>query len=133
MPEGGMMIRGSRRKPSLLVQVIAVVALLMALPLTFEYLRQASFKRSWLASQVQLQQELATAQVEHSRLEARQAYVQTDAYVEEAARSKLKLARPGEVAVIVVGTVAALQPAPAAQPTPAPAPLPWWRALFRGG
>ena len=115
-----------------MVQVIALAALLLAVPLTVEYLRQGEIRRQWETSRAQLQESLSTAEALNRELATRKAYVQSDAYVEEAARSELKMARPGDVVVVVVGT----EPAPEAnqlgKPTGTATPAPWWRAVFGG-
>ena len=121
---------GSRRKPSRVAQAVVVLALLLLVPLAIEYTRQAALRAQWLQAEVQLEADLATAQSLHATLEARKAYVQTDAYVEEAARANLKMARPGEVVVIVVGTQPPAVKALIAEPTGTATRAPWWRSLL---
>src|SRR5438309_2188355 len=60
----------------------------------------------WRQTQV-LQAEVDAQRTETGRLEKRKRYVQTDEYVEAVARRDMKMAKPGEVAVI-----ATLAPAP---------------------
>src|SRR5438552_2746604 len=74
----------------------------------------------WRQTQV-LQAEVNAQRVEMERLEKRKRYVQTDEYVEAVARRDMKMAKPGEVAVI-----ATLAPTP--QPTGA-APREWWQQV----
>ena len=71
----------------------------------------------WRQTQV-LQAEIDAQRTEMERLQKRKQYVQTDDYVEAVARSDMKMAKPGEVAVI--GTVL-----PTPQPTGTP-PSSWW-------
>ena len=71
----------------------------------------------WRQTQV-LQAEVDAQRTETGRLEKRKRYVQTDEYVEAVARRDMKMAKPGEVAVIATF-------APVAQPTGA-APRDWW-------
>ncbi|NPV09149.1 MAG: hypothetical protein HPY83_14450 [Anaerolineae bacterium] len=121
---------GSRRKPSRLVRAIVVAMALMIIPLGVEYARQSGVKRQWLEAEKQLLVEKATAQALQAELEERKAYVQTDAFVEEAARSRLRMAREGEVLVVLVGR--APGPALALDP-PAPATPTvesWWARLI---
>ena len=74
----------------------------------------------WRQTQV-LQAEVDAQRTETGRLEKRKRYVQTDEYVEAVARRDMKMAKPGEVAVI-----ATLAPAP--QPTGA-ASRDWWEQV----
>ena len=120
----------SRRRPAPMAQAILALALVLLVPLAIEYTRQAALRSQWLETEAQMQAELATAQALHATLEARKAYVQTDAYVEEAARAKLKMARPGEVIVVVVGTQPAAVALPTPQPTATPTEAPWWRRVL---
>jgi cell division protein FtsB len=124
---------GNRRKPSRLVRALMVIMALMIIPLGVEYTRQSVLKQQWQDAEAQLLQERATAQAVHDQLEERKAYVQTDAYVAEAARGRLRLARQGEVLVALVGTAPAV-PIPTLQLTPTPSPTPtpqsWWASLF---
>jgi len=103
----------SRSKPSRLVRAIIFLAVLMLLPLALAYYRQADVKREWLQAEERIGVEMATEQAVQATLESRKAYVQTDAYVEEAARAQLKMARPGEVVIIVVTPRATLAAATA--------------------
>ncbi|MGI6209278.1 MAG: hypothetical protein ACOYEW_13835, partial [Anaerolineae bacterium] len=79
---------GNRRKPSRLVRALMVIMALMIIPLGVEYTRQSVLKQQWQDAEAQLLQERATAQAVHDQLEERKAYVQTDAYVAEAARGR---------------------------------------------
>jgi cell division protein FtsB len=90
-----------------------------------------SFEAERLGNQV------AALQARHQALEKQLQYVQTDAYVEEVARTQLKWARPGETVVVVM-------PIPKAAPIPAPGTsvasgdraaavspwFSWWTTLF---
>ncbi|MHB0875323.1 MAG: FtsB family cell division protein [Anaerolineae bacterium] len=113
-----------------MTQAIVVLAILMLVPLAIEYVRQASLKHQWQAADAQVAAELATAQAGNATLEARKALVQTDAYVEQAARENLKLARPGDVVVIVAATPHLPTPAPTLTPLPTATPSSWLESLF---
>jgi cell division protein FtsB len=84
-------------------------------------------------------QQLAGVTAEHDRLEEELAYVRSDAYVEEIARTQLKWSRPGEKTVILVSedpqqnipTPAIELAAQAAQrPAENPGWLDWWFLFF---
>ncbi|MEW6280908.1 MAG: septum formation initiator family protein [Candidatus Eremiobacterota bacterium] len=68
-----------------------------------------------------LDSEIAVLKQQNSILDQRVSYLRTDAGVEEVAREKLGLVRPGEVAFVVVPALAAdLPDAPVYVPRPAP-------------
>lgn len=70
-----------------------------------------------------LQLELVQLQRRHDRLAALRTYMQTDAFIEAGAREN-GLVRPGEIAVVQVGTAAGSAP-PTLQPGEA-----WWQRYF---
>jgi len=90
-----------------------------------------------------LERAVATQQARHDYLTATLAYVQTDEYVEEWARTEAKMVKPGEVLVIPVAGSIDAEPAstPTAPPEEAAPPLRddrpfwvvWWRALTGSG
>ena len=72
-----------------------------------------------------LREEITTLQRRQARLAALHTYMQSDAFIEAAAREN-GLVRPGEIAVVQV--------APAAGETPALRPGdPWWHRYFSEG
>jgi cell division protein DivIC len=73
-----------------------------------------------------LRTEITELQARYERLDALKAYLNSDEFIESAAREQLGLVRPGETGFITIAS----QPAP----TPAPGdPQPelWWDALLR--
>ncbi len=73
------------------------------------------------------------------RLQQRLDYVQSDAYVEEVARTQLKWSRPGETVVVIVSPPAVAPAIPKADQPPAvkptseqPAWKQWWNIFFEG-
>ena len=72
--------------------------------------------------QQQLREEIVTLEAHQRRLDALRAYMQTDEFIERAARDE-GLVRPGDISVVVVA------------PTPAPSSDgassgPWWERYF---
>jgi len=124
-------LRRERRPISRLVRAIVVLAFLCVIPLAIEYARQVGLKRRWIEAELELQARATQVWAEHATLEACKAYVQTDQYVERAAREKLKMARPGEVVVVVVGTRESVPLQSTVQATPAPTEGSWWKSLFQ--
>ena len=113
------MTLGSRRKTSRLAKAIMVAMALMTIPLAVEYGRQSVLRQHWLHTEETVIAERATAQALKDDLLSQKAYVQTSAYVEAAARSRLRMSRPGEVLVVLVATPT---PAPTLEPTATTAP-----------
>jgi len=77
----------------------------------------------------QVRREIAQLDRDHEQLAAVRDYLQSDEYVEDAARRTLGLVKPGETLVIVSGT----SPTPEATPTPGAQLSPvaeWWKQLF---
>ncbi len=91
-----------------------VVMALMTIPLGVEYGRQSSLRQQWLHTEQTVIAERVTAQALKDELLEQKGYVQTAAYVEAAARSRLRMSRPGEVLVVLVATPT---PVPTLEPT----------------
>ncbi|MEA3309357.1 MAG: septum formation initiator family protein [Chloroflexota bacterium] len=97
------------------------------------------FSRAWALRQELQQQEtllhpLLTAEAnQHATLEARLEYVQSAAYVEEWARTRAKMTRPGEVLVmpLLPTPTATLLPTPTATPAATPTPAPFWQRWWQ--
>jgi len=98
----------------------------------------SAFSHAWQTNQA-LTAELATlepmltaAQMEQDALRAQMAYVQSDEYVEDWAKSHAKMALPGDVLIVSVPVT----PSPtvrvpvAGTPTPEPTAEPFWTALW---
>lgn len=130
--------RSQRRGGPLLSRSRAVTLLVMVVAASF----LLDFgRRAWdiyrLGRQVEaLGQQVEAARAEQARLQARLAYVQTDAYLEEAARDILRWTRPDEVQVIILPVPQGSPPSPA-ESVEGSASLPywrlWWQLLFGPG
>ena len=122
------MTLGSRKRTSGMVKAIMVLMALMVIPLGVEYGRQASLRQQWLRTEQDVLEERATAQALKAELLEHKAYVQTAGYVEAAARSRLRMSRPGEVLVVLVATAT---PVPTLEPTETPTrePESFWDRL----
>ena len=98
--------------------------------------RQIALGRRMRIEEQRLEQLVATEQARHDELVAQSEYVGSDEYVEDWARAEARMAKPGEVAVVVVREEAE-EPNVDTQPTPTPEPTAasLWaklRALFLG-
>jgi cell division protein FtsB len=96
-----------------LTQFIAIVVITISFFLVVDFARRTATIYRIKSEAVRLEEEVAEARARSEALEARLRYVQSDAYVEELARTQLKWARPGETVVVVMAT-------PQAVPTPPP-------------
>jgi hypothetical protein len=120
-----------QRKPSRMAQAVAILALLLTVPLGIDYMRQSSLKRDWQTAAERTGSDLATAVSASATFEARKAFVQTDAYIEQAARSQLKFAYPGETLVVVsTGATPMAEELPEPAVTPERAPASWLERLL---
>ena len=119
-------------------QFVAIVVITVSLFLVIDFGRRTAANYQIKAEATLLEKEVADSQSQHTALEARLSYVQSDAYVEEIARTQLKWAREGETVVVVMATP---QPEPQAPTDGQPAAIngvvpesPWqaWWLLFFG-
>jgi cell division protein FtsB len=116
-------------------QFVAIIVAIVALSLVIDFGRKAAINYRIQREVDRLEQEVAAARQEQQRLLTLKAYVQTDEYVEKAAREELRWARLGE-AVIIVRPIARQAPPPAQEAIlstePAGAKSYWreWWALF---
>jgi len=97
--------------------------------------RQLVLARQMRAEEIRLEQAVAAEQSRHDELAAQLKYVKSDEYVERWARAEAKMAKPGEV-VVVLTADADGESAVAPQPTPPPEPearpfwVEWWGLVF---
>lgn len=84
--------------PHLTILVVCVVAVYFIVGFFGKSLD--SYRMSQRAAAVR--QEIAVLEAGNRELQARIAYLQSDAFVETAARNKLNLARPGDRSVVIV-------------------------------
>ncbi len=96
-----------------LTQFIAIIVITISIFLVVDFARRTATIYRIKSEAARLEEEVAAARAQSEALEARLHYVQSDAYVEEIARSQLKWAQPGETVVVVMAT-------PQAVPTPSP-------------
>lgn len=94
-----------------LTQFIAIIVITISIFLVVDFARRTATIYRIKSEAARLEEEVAAARAQSEALEARLRYVQSDAYVEEIARSQLKWARPGDTVVVVM-------PTPQAVPTP---------------
>jgi cell division protein FtsB len=113
------------------VGVIISVAIAVVGGLAWGFGRQLVLARQMRIEERRLEQMVAAERARHDELVAQLEYVRSDEYVEHWARAEAKMARPGEVAV-VVPTDLDDQPAVDTQPTPTPEPQsrPFWVELW---
>ena len=120
-----------------LTHFIAIIVITIALFLAVDFARRTAATYNIKNEAVRTAEEVSAAQARHQALQRRLRYVQSDAYVEEIARTQLKWVRPGEIAVVVMATPQPT-PLPAAQAESTPADIPppqspwqaWWLRFF---
>ena len=78
-----------------LTQFIAIVVITISFFLVVDFARRTATIYRIKSEAVRLEEEVAEARARSEALEARLRYVQSDAYVEELARTQLKWAQPG--------------------------------------
>ena len=118
-------------RSQLTVGVTITIAFVIVAGIAWGFGQQLALARQMRAEEVRLEQMVAAEQTHHDDLVAQLEYVRSDEYVEHWARGRQKMARPGEVAV-VVPTGLGEEPAGDTQPTPAPEPetQPFWVELW---
>ena len=119
-------------------QFVAIVVITVSLFLVIDFGRRTAASYQIRDEAIRLENEVAASKSQHAALEARLSYAQSDAYVEEIARTQLKWAREGETVVVVMATP---QPGPQSPAEGQPAAIngvvpesPWqaWWLLFFG-
>ena len=120
-----------------LTQFIAIIVITISVFLVVDFARRTATIYRIKSEAARLEQEVAAARAQSESLEVRLRYVQSDAYVEEIARSQLKWAQPGETVVVVMATPQALPtPSPGRQYATTGGPPPeqpwqaWWLKFF---
>ncbi len=108
-----------------------VVALAIVGGIAWGFGQQLTLARQMQAEETRLEQTVAAEQDRHDELVVQLEHVRSDEYVEHWARAKLKMAKRGEVAVVVV-TDADEEPADDTQPIPTPDhdSQPFWVELW---
>ena len=122
-------------RSQLVVGVSIVFALAIVGGLTWRFGQQLVLARQMWAEEVRLEQVVVTEEARRQDLVTQLEYVKSDEYVEHWARKEVKMAKPGEVAVVPLvsaGEGPSGDEQPAATPTPEPRPfwVEWWESLF---
>jgi cell division protein FtsB len=112
------------------VGVAAVIAVAVVGGLAWGFGQQLVLARQMRQEERRLEQLVAAEQARHDELVAQSEYVGSDEYVEHWARAEAKMARPGEVAVVVLtdsgaGSDVDVEPTP----TPEPEARSFWATL----
>jgi cell division protein FtsB len=119
-------------------QFIAIIVITISLFLVIDFGRRTAASYQIKDEAARLEKEVTAAHAYRAALEARLNYVQSDAYVEEVARTRLKWAREGETVVVVMATPQAAPQSPSGDRPPSTNGIvprsPWqaWWLLFFG-
>ena len=92
--------KSDRRSLLPVSQLVLVAIITFALLIGYDFSRRLATNRRIAADYAQLQAEITNLEAQQADLKAKKAYVDSDAYVENWARSEGKLVRPGEHLVI---------------------------------
>lgn len=120
-------------------QIMAFIGLILVGYFVIGFTRVALISHQLRNTKAELEAEVAALQEEVATLEAQKAFVQTDEYIEQAAREEFKLSRPGDQVVVpIFPEEERVAPQETAQPqVPQPAtPTPqepwqaWWELFF---
>jgi len=118
-----------------LAQVMAFIGLILAGYFLVGFGKVALVGHQLRNSKAALQAEVAALEQDVADLEAEKAFVQTDEYIEQAAREEFKMSRPGDQVVVPLfedDEVISSQQAPQSAPPALTEPWRAWWALFFG-
>lgn len=120
-------------RDQLAFSVATVIVLAVMGALVWGFGRQLALARQMRAEEIRLEQAVAAEQARHDELTAQLEYVKSDEYVEHWARAEAKMAKPGEVVVVLAAdteSVAAPQPTLSPEPEARPFWVEWWELAF---
>jgi cell division protein FtsB len=125
--------RPEHRRVFTLTQLVIVFAIVSVLWLALDFSRRVVSAQRIQAETARTREQVSYESTRQVELQDELAYAQSDAYVEDWARSDMKMVRPGEHLVIPIfpTPVPAAPAAPEAPPAP---PSPWtvWTTLLFG-
>jgi cell division protein FtsB len=109
----------SRNRLATLVAIVAVIAIVGTI--VWGFAQQLALARQMRDEENRLALAVATERARNDELVAKLEYVQSNAYVEEWARTEARMAKPGEVVVVLVDETAD-ESTTEAEPSPSPEP-----------
>jgi len=109
------------KRNQIAVGVAVAVAVAVVGGLMWGFAQQIALARQMRMEEQRLEELVAAGQARHEELVGRAEYVRSDEYVEHWARAEARMARPGEVAVVVLADEGE-EPAAKAAPTLTPEP-----------
>jgi cell division protein FtsB len=126
------------KRSQLAVGVAVTIAMAIVGGLAWGFGQQLMLARQMRSEESNLERLVAAEQARHEELAAQLEYVRSDEYVEHWARAEAKMARAGEIAVIVLadsdeGPADDGQPAPTPEPEAKPFWVEWWELVFPPG
>ena len=125
--------RPERRRVFTLTQLVIVFAIVSVLWLALDFSRRVVSAQRIQSETARTREQVSYEATRQVDLQNELVYVQSDAYVEDWARSDMKMVRPGEHLVIpIFPTPAPVDPAAPAPPPTAPSPWTVWSTLLFG-
>ena len=117
------------------VGIAAAIVAAIVVGIVWGFGQQIARARQMRAEELRLEQAVAAKQAYHDGLVVRLEYVHSDEYVEQWARKDAKMARPGEVVVVVLDDAATdpstgATPATDAEPESRPFWVELWELIF---
>ena len=107
------------------------VAIAIVGGLVWAFAQQLALARQMRLEEQRMERLVAAEQERHDRLASQREHVRSDEYVEEWARVEAKMARPGEVPVVVLeGPEESTAQPSQSTPTPTPQAQPFWAELW---
>lgn len=119
--------RGGRIAIGIILSIVVVIVGSVA----WGFTQQIARARQMRTEEIHLEQTVTARQVHYDDLVARFEYVHSDEYVEKWAREDVRMAKPGEVVVIIVADASTESPPnPQPLPTPEPESKRFWEDLW---
>jgi cell division protein FtsB len=113
------------------IGIILTIVVVIVGSIAWGFTQQVARARQMRTEEIRLEQIVTARQAQYEELEARLDHVHSDEYVEKWAREDARMAKPGEV-VVIIAEDSGLGPSPNLPPTPTPKPKskPFWEDLW---
>jgi cell division protein FtsB len=113
------------------IGIILSIVVVIVGSIVWGFTQQVARARQMRTEEIRLEQTVTARQAQYEELVARLDYVHSDEYVEKWAREDARMAKPGEV-VVIIAEESDLGSSPNPQPTPTPEPKskPFWEDLW---
>jgi len=130
------MVLPKSNRSQLAISVAIVITFVVVVALVWGFGQQLALARQMRTEEIRLEHMVAAEQSRYDGLVAQLEYVKSDEYVEHWARAEAKMAKPGEVIVVLPTDAGEEQQPVGPQPAPIPEPEDWpfwvelWKLVF---